>query len=145
LLAGATDVVDGYLARRCNQITPLGKILDPLADKLMQVAVAICLWVRFPQLWLFVLLLAAKETLQIWRACWSGGGASSWPSKMVWQLYTVCVHAATLEIIAYPQLGNQVSGCCWCCGAGHGVLRFACMYRCFAPEPQGKVKKRVNL
>ena len=32
LLAGATDVVDGYLARRNNWISNLGKILDPFAD-----------------------------------------------------------------------------------------------------------------
>ena len=41
LVAGATDVVDGYLARRNNWISDLGKILDPLADKLMQFTVLI--------------------------------------------------------------------------------------------------------
>ena len=41
LIAGATDVVDGYLARRNNWISDLGKILDPLADKLMQFTVLI--------------------------------------------------------------------------------------------------------
>ena len=42
LTAGATDVVDGYLARRFNWITNLGKILDPFADKLMQCTVLVC-------------------------------------------------------------------------------------------------------
>ena len=42
ILAWATDVLDGYLARRNNWITEAGKILDPLADKLMQLTVAIC-------------------------------------------------------------------------------------------------------
>ena len=46
LLAGATDVVDGYLARRNNWITNVGKVLDPLADKLMQCAVLVCMLIK---------------------------------------------------------------------------------------------------
>ncbi len=46
LVAGATDVVDGFLARKFNWITNLGKILDPLADKLMQCTVLICLFIK---------------------------------------------------------------------------------------------------
>ncbi len=61
LLAGATDVVDGYLARRNNWITDLGKILDPFADKLMQCTVLVCLCIkRFIPLW-FVIPFIAKE------------------------------------------------------------------------------------
>ena len=43
LVAGATDIIDGYLARKYNWVTALGKILDPVADKLMQCTVLICL------------------------------------------------------------------------------------------------------
>ena len=46
LVAGATDVVDGYLARRNNWITDLGKILDPFADKLMQCTVLVCMSIK---------------------------------------------------------------------------------------------------
>ncbi len=42
-LAVFTDIADGYLARRLNQITRLGRILDPLADKLMTFTVIICI------------------------------------------------------------------------------------------------------
>ncbi|MBR2387638.1 MAG: CDP-alcohol phosphatidyltransferase family protein [Clostridia bacterium] len=43
LLAGATDVLDGFLARKNGWITELGKILDPFADKLMQCTVVFIL------------------------------------------------------------------------------------------------------
>lgn len=60
-LAGATDVLDGYLARRNQWITTLGKILDPLADKLMQCTVLICLLIKdYIPLW-FVIPFIAKE------------------------------------------------------------------------------------
>ena len=48
LLSGLTDVLDGYIARRFHMTSELGKILDPLADKLTQITVLICLVVLHP-------------------------------------------------------------------------------------------------
>ena len=42
-LAFVTDVADGYIARHFNQVTRLGRILDPLADKLMTFTVIVCI------------------------------------------------------------------------------------------------------
>ncbi len=65
LVAGATDVVDGYLARRNNWITNLGKILDPIADKLMQCTVLVSLCIKgIVPLW-FVIPFFAKELFTI--------------------------------------------------------------------------------
>ena len=61
LLAGATDMVDGYLARRNNWITKLGKVLDPIADKLMQFTVLISFWIKGILPWWFVLTFFVKD------------------------------------------------------------------------------------
>jgi len=45
VIASITDVLDGYIARKYNLITKLGKILDPMADKLLQFAALLGLWV----------------------------------------------------------------------------------------------------
>lgn len=65
LIAGATDVVDGYLARRFNWITNLGKILDPFADKLMQCTVLVCLCIKgIIPIW-FVIPYFVKEVVTL--------------------------------------------------------------------------------
>ena len=43
LLSGATDIIDGWIARHFNMISDFGKALDPLADKLTQAALLLCL------------------------------------------------------------------------------------------------------
>lgn len=45
LFAGVTDLMDGYLARKLNQVTEWGKILDPLADKVCMAAIALQLFI----------------------------------------------------------------------------------------------------
>ena len=59
LLSGLTDLADGYIARRFHRISNLGKILDPVADKLTQAAMLICLFTRFPHM----LLLDRKSVV----------------------------------------------------------------------------------
>jgi CDP-diacylglycerol--glycerol-3-phosphate 3-phosphatidyltransferase len=60
-LAAITDVVDGFLARRWNMITVVGKLLDPLADKLI-VAAAMVMMVRMGRLpaWVVIVLLSRE-------------------------------------------------------------------------------------
>ena len=98
LLAGATDVVDGYLARRNNWVSTLGKILDPVADKLMQCTVLVCLYIKhFIPLW-FVLPFFAKELFTLTMGFIvikrrSVAIVSKWYGKL-----TVCLFYATIAI-----------------------------------------------
>ncbi len=65
VIAGVTDVIDGYLARKYNWISDLGKILDPLADKMMQCTALICLMISgLIPIW-FALPFIAKELLML--------------------------------------------------------------------------------
>lgn len=59
-----TDAVDGQIARRFNMITVVGKILDPLADKITQFTLIICLAMRHPVMWSIIGLFVAKELFQ---------------------------------------------------------------------------------
>ena len=61
VISGLTDCFDGLLARKLNQVTSLGKILDPLADKITLIAVAVCMVIYIPALLPLMLVLFIKD------------------------------------------------------------------------------------
>ena len=61
LVSGASDVLDGIIARKFNMISDFGKAFDPIADKLTQLAMMICLVTRFIWMLLPLSLLVIKE------------------------------------------------------------------------------------
>lgn len=61
ILSGITDIVDGYIARHFHMVSNLGKILDPIADKLTQGVMLMCLVLRFPLMIVPFILLITKE------------------------------------------------------------------------------------
>ena len=63
VLSALTDVFDGRIARQFDQVTDVGKVLDPLADKLTQAALIISLADRYPRIWLLFGLFAVKEII----------------------------------------------------------------------------------
>lgn len=51
LLSGVTDIADGFIARHFHMVSDLGKVLDPIADKLTQTVALVCLLTRFRAVW----------------------------------------------------------------------------------------------
>ncbi len=89
ILSGLTDIADGHIARRYHMTSDVGKVLDPIADKLTQAIVLICLMVRYPDiLWPFALMVAKeifmvisgvlviRRTGQVPGASWHGKAAT---------------------------------------------------------------------
>ncbi len=65
ILAGITDILDGYIARKYDKITQWGQVMDPLADKLMQLTVLICFTIKdYLPMWI-IFIIGIKEILLI--------------------------------------------------------------------------------
>lgn len=63
IVSGLTDVIDGFIARKFNMVSHVGRILDPVADKLTQIAVIGCLCYRYSMMIIPLVILIIKEFL----------------------------------------------------------------------------------
>ena len=65
IAASLTDMLDGYLARKLNQITDFGKLFDPLADKLMVLSAMVCQGIVGVFPWSAIIIVACKELFMV--------------------------------------------------------------------------------
>lgn len=112
LLSGLTDIVDGQIARRCNMVSDFGKFLDPIADKLTQLAMLACLMTRFPMMKIPLVLLLFKEIISglmgVFAARKTGVVFSSeWHGKTTTVLLylTITLHLLWINIPIYVTSG----------------------------------------
>ncbi|MBR0447903.1 MAG: CDP-alcohol phosphatidyltransferase family protein [Clostridia bacterium] len=96
LVSGVTDVLDGFIARRFNMITDCGKLLDPISDKLTQVAVVIAMATRYAAILPLAALCLLKEACQavggvilLKKGCTVHG--SKWFGKASTVVFYVCM------------------------------------------------------
>jgi CDP-diacylglycerol--glycerol-3-phosphate 3-phosphatidyltransferase len=105
LVAAGTDWLDGYLARRLNQVTELGKFLDPLVDKLLVLAPLLAL-IQLGEVpaWGVFLILARELAIAGWRVNPNLSGQTSISGANIWgKLKTVSqILAIALLITPLP-------------------------------------------
>ncbi len=78
IIAAITDWLDGYLARKLNQITELGKFLDPLVDKVLTIALFL-LFIELNQVpaWAVFLIITRELLITAWRGAPSSSSSNS--------------------------------------------------------------------
>ena len=104
-VSAASDILDGQIARRFNMVTDLGKMLDPLADKLTQGAALVCVARNHPQVFLLFGFMAVKELTQAYigaRSVRMTGHAFS--ARWYGKLCTVVTTASLMAMFAFPQM-----------------------------------------
>lgn len=124
VVSGLTDVADGIIARKFNMVTQLGKILDPVADKLTQAAVCIALCIRHKELILLTVIFVVKELFMLIGGCvLVKSGKTIRSSKWFGKMATVVLYAVMFFIIVIPEIPS------WAlytlCGIAVGFVLFA--------------------
>lgn len=115
-LSGLSDFFDGKIARRFNQISDLGKILDPIADKLTQITVAVLLFLFFrsaqnsPELtafsWVFLLFVGKELLMILVSIVLLAMGLRPGAAEIFGKIATFAFYTVMLFIIAFgPEIG----------------------------------------
>lgn len=107
-VSGITDLFDGMIARKFNQITEIGKVLDPVADKLTQVTVVLCLAIRMPRLWPLLGVCFVKELMQSIGAIvlMFHVKADVQPARWYGKVSTFVFYFAMAAFVAFPLAGE---------------------------------------
>ena len=102
-ISSLTDIVDGYIARNYDAVTNVGKLLDPLADKLTQLSmIASLVWADVISGWILVVLLT-KEFIMIAGASFLYGKSVVVYSKWYGKLATVLLYLSIMVSLLFEQ------------------------------------------
>ena len=108
-IAFFTDFLDGFIARKFNCITDLGKTIDPIADKLYQFAVALCLVASYPAMISMATILFVKEiSMGVMGLIMIGRGGKVFGAKWYGKLSTVVIYVSMLFLFLAPVFSYEV-------------------------------------
>ena len=115
VLSGLSDFFDGKIARKFNQISALGKMLDPVADKLTQVTLAVLLFVSFNNAadvtlkafsWVFLVFIIKEVVMVLGGAVMLACGIRPGAAEIYGKVATFAFYAIMILVIAFgPEVG----------------------------------------
>ena len=111
-VSALTDLFDGKIARKFNMISRLGKVLDPIADKLTHITIAFCLCWQYPQMIYVLILLVIKELSMMFMALYG----TFRKNKKVWdsaqwfgKVSTTIVFVVFIVLVLFPGMPVKVA------------------------------------
>ena len=109
-ISGFTDIIDGKIARKFDTVSDVGKVLDPIADKLTQAALVICLIARYPWMWAILALFAVKECLMLlWGYLTLKSTDTINGAKWYGKLSTVVLYAVMMILILFVDIPQAIA------------------------------------
>ena len=109
ILSAVTEALDGVIARKFNMVSDLGKMLDPLCDKLTQASLMICLAFRYRYIWIVFALLAAKDlTMSFLGAAAIRHRGAVHSAQWYGKVCTVVLETVMAALILFPQIPEKI-------------------------------------
>ena len=109
-ISGITDFLDGFIARKCHQITKVGKILDPVADKLTQAAIVVALATRYKLMVILIALFVVKEGyMAVMGAIMLKRGRMIDGARMCGKICTAALYVVMFILILIPDISLPIS------------------------------------
>ncbi len=106
-ISALTDLIDGKIARKFHMISNLGKVLDPVADKLTHITIAFCLCLQIPHMIYVLILLVIKESCMMFMALYG----TFRKNKKIWdsaqwygKVSTTIVFIVFIALVLFPNM-----------------------------------------
>jgi len=104
-----TDMIDGKIARKFDMYYVLGQFLDPLADKVTQFALILCLAIRYPILWILITLFVIKELYQfIVMVIFAKKGKMLRKALFSGKLCTTVLFVTLIALMVFPYIPEHI-------------------------------------